>query len=187
MISLGFNTKIVSLVSSFLSGRKQCVEFSNCFSDYILTHVGSPQGTKLGPLLWLIYVNDLKAEDYHCIKYTDDTTFYRRSSDHFSTNLNGDAVSATNTWSFKNSIILNSLKTAILNTSLSSRHTHVYDVVLEDVVLSPATETKFLGVIVDDEISFSEHSDLFLMRKFKTLGLNNAGLETFFNLTYVLF
>ena len=189
MISYGFHTKIVSLVSSFLSGRKQCVKFSNCFSDYILTHVGSPQGTKLGPLLWLIYVNDLQAEDYHCIKYADDTTFYRRSTDHFSTNLIGDAVSATNTWSFKNSMILNSSKTVILNTSLSSRHSHVSDVILEDVVLSPATETKFLGVIVDDKISFSEHSDflvskcnsrLFLMRKLKTLGLNNAGLKTFF-------
>ena len=83
-------------------------------------------------------------------------------------------------------MILNSSKTVILNTSLSSRHSHVSDVVLEDVVLSPATETKFLGVIVDDKISFSEHSDflvskcnsrLFLMRK----------LKTFLNLTYVLF
>ena len=121
MISYGFNTKIVSLVSSFLNGRKQCVKFSNCFSDYVSTHVGSLQGTKLGLLLWLIYVNDLQAEDYRCIKYADDTTFYRRSNDHFSTNLIGDAVSATNSWSFKNSMIMNSSKTVILNISLSSR------------------------------------------------------------------
>ena len=55
-------------------------------------------------------------------------------------------------------MILNSSKTVILNTSLLSRHSHVYDVVLEDVVLSPATKTKFLGLIVN-KISFSEHSD----------------------------
>ena len=85
-------------------------------------------------------------------------------------------------------MILNSSKTVILNTSLLSRHSHVSDVVLEDVVLSPATKTKFLGVIVN-KISFSEHSDffvfkcnsrLFLMRKWKTLGPNNAGVKTFF-------
>ena len=50
-----------------VSGTKQCVKFSNCFSDYmyIFIHVGSPQGTKLDALLWPIYVNDLQAEDYH--------------------------------------------------------------------------------------------------------------------------
>ena len=48
-------------------------------------------------------------------------------------------------------------------------HSHVSDVVLDDVVLSPATETKSKC-----------NSHLFLMRKLKTLGVNNAGLKTFF-------
>ena len=48
VIANGYSTKIVSLlVFRFLIERKQYVKFSNCFSDYILTHVCSPQGTKL--------------------------------------------------------------------------------------------------------------------------------------------
>ena len=141
-------------VSSFLGGRKQCAKSSNCFSDYILTHVGNPQGTKLGPLLWHIYVNDVQAEDYCCINMQTILLFIGVVLIIFSTILIGDAVSVTNTWSYEHSMILNSSKTVILNTSLSFRHSQVYDVVLEDAVLSPATETKFLGVIVDDKIKF---------------------------------
>ena len=60
VIANGYNTKIVSLVFTFLIERKQCVKFSNCFSDYILTHVGSPQGTKLSRYHGSTMLNDLQ-------------------------------------------------------------------------------------------------------------------------------
>ena len=59
VIANGYNTKIVSFVFTFLIERKQCVKFSNCFSDYILTHVGSPQSTKLSRYHGSTMLNDL--------------------------------------------------------------------------------------------------------------------------------
>ena len=44
-----------------------------CFSEYINVFVGAPQGTKLGPILWLFYVNDLELDNFSVIKYADDT------------------------------------------------------------------------------------------------------------------
>ena len=72
----GFNPKIINIVSSFLQKRSQCVKLNAASSDYTPIDVGAPQGTKLGPLLWLIYINDLQIDGYKSVKYADDSSFY---------------------------------------------------------------------------------------------------------------
>ena len=47
---LNFNNSLISLVSDFLTNRKQCVRFNSYFSTYLDICVGAPQGTKLGPI-----------------------------------------------------------------------------------------------------------------------------------------
>ena len=60
---------------------------------------------------------------------------------------------------------------------------------MDNIVITPAHETKFLGIIIDDKLNFNAHisflqskcnSRLHLMRKLKTLGLNSTGLKTFY-------
>ena len=189
MRSYSFNENAIKLVSNFLANRKQCVKFCEDFSDYTSIEVGSPQGTKLGPVLWLIYVNDLEVDGFYSLKYADDTTFYKPCDNTNDCSQIGSAIESASKWSSENSMLLNADKTVILNTTLSKSANFESDVLVNDVAISPSDETKFLGIIVDDKLSFSSHVDhiiskcnsrLFLMRQLKVLGLNAAGLKTFY-------
>ena len=189
---LGFNANVIALVESFLESRQQCVKYYDHFSEYKPIHVSAPQGTKLGPILWLIYVNDLTASDFNtkCIKYADDTTFYKPIVDPSTENIS-DAILLANTWSEQNNMILNSSKTVILNVAFTDKPAMHFDVNYgdDDNFLSPSEHTKFLGVVVDNTLTFSNHVDyiiskcsqrLYLMRLLKRMGMDSEGLKTFY-------
>ena len=86
----------------------QCVKFLGQFSSYKPINVGSPQGTRLGPLLWLIYVND-----FNSLQYADDATFYLKRCNTNETNLVGDVILRASRWSDDNDMILNQDKTIV--------------------------------------------------------------------------
>ena len=61
---------------NYLSQRTQYIEFDNCKSSTKDIKCGVPQGSILGPLLYLIYVNDIgHSSKYHILSFADDTTF----------------------------------------------------------------------------------------------------------------
>ena len=75
----GINNSVLQWISSFLHGRTQRVVCSGSTSDPVNVTSGIPQGTVLGPLLFLIYINDLP----HCISsscslFADDCLLYRK-------------------------------------------------------------------------------------------------------------
>ena len=74
MRKLDINESITNWVIDFLSGRKQQVKISGVFSDWLPDNGGVPQGTVLGPILFLIMVNDPVVDHDRRWKFVDDTS-----------------------------------------------------------------------------------------------------------------
>jgi hypothetical protein len=183
LLKAEMNTHIVELIHNFLSNRRQCVNFNGHFSTYLDVVVGSPQGTKLGPILWLLYSNDLtsKTTDVHCVKYADDVTFY-------SANCVQPAIDRAIEWASNNSMLLNATKTVVLYVSLCN-NVSTLNLVIDSQVLTPSPTVKFLGILIDSKLTFKDHvqsiisksnSRLYFMRVLKRQGLNTKGLKTFY-------
>jgi hypothetical protein len=160
------------------------VSISGYCSDYLDVLVGSPQGTKLGPVLWLLYSNDLnsKLPDIQCIKYADDTTFYSASSVQ-------PAIDDAVDWAHKNSMQLNANKTVVLKVSFSDQSQQACNLTIDSTVLLSSPVVKFLGIFIDSKLSFNEHvqqlisksnSRLYFMRLLRRQGLDSAGLKTYY-------
>ena len=78
----GFSDSSVKLFESYLTGRSQTVKYGSNNSSEFLVPMGVPQGSILGPLLFILYVNDLPSifENCNCQMYADDTTLYCKAS-----------------------------------------------------------------------------------------------------------
>jgi hypothetical protein len=171
--SLNINSSIISVIDSFLSDRVQCVAKNGFRSSFEPISVGTPQGTRLGPVLWLFYVNDLASNDYSLIKYADDTTYYTAIKKEKKTVMEtGDdqkremaqkkhpspiqhAIEGAKQWSSENNMLLNLKKTVVMNISLRNK-VFSDDIILDGTILDTVASTKILGVIIDEGLSFSD-------------------------------
>ena len=146
---------------SYLSNRQQFVSINNKDSSLKPMKFGVPQGSVLGPLLFLIYINDLhKATHYSIARhFADDTNLLisNHSLKQLKKHLNIDLKILT-VWLKANKISLNSSKTEILLFKNPNKPVN-YDlkIILDGTRLYPSKYVKYLGILIDPYLTWNYH------------------------------
>ncbi len=161
--SYGIRGLANDLIKNYLINRSQFVELDGVSSDYLGINCGVPQGSILGPILFLLYVNDM----YTCAKllkfflFADDTTIVFSSSDIncLINTVNAELVHLTD-WFALNKLSLNISKTNYMIFKNSNIESFKNDLFLNGEVLTRVHTVKFLGVQIDDKLSWKNHTDM---------------------------
>lgn len=141
---------------SYLKNRKQRTKVNNSISDAINISLGVPQGTILGVLLFLIYINDLEKAigESKVLLFADDALLYvvGDSIAECVQKINEDLKRLSN-WFEMNKLKLNIEKTKcmVLNANLDN------DILIDNVAIDIVDEIKYLGLIIDNKLSFKSH------------------------------
>lgn len=168
----------LQLIQSYLTDRKQCLTELDTNtglmmkSQYATITKGVPQGSILGPLLYIIYTNDLP----HCIEqdrvhlemYADDTSLVFRDINELRIRQTiQDILRKTEEWFSINNLTLNIGKTEIIDFS-SRQHPTSYYKLTETQLIMTKNSTKFLGLEVDSELNWKDHVNRITLKLSKT-------------------
>ena len=157
--------------SSYLSNRSMHAKCNiNCsthLSHYKDITFGTPQGSCLGPLLFLIFCNDLyyNLELTHCILFTDDTTIYNSHKDikYLKWTIEHD-LAILNDWFKANKLTLNTNKTVgMLFKSKSLKHVPS-ELKIDSDSIRFGQNVKFLGVWIDQDLTWKAHTSKLILK-----------------------
>lgn len=187
----GIRGKANDLIRSYLTGRKQIVDIQGTLSTPSEITRGVPQGSILGPLLFIIFINDIC--DYipsstKILLYADDTSFVLRNK-----NISNllcevtDTLNLADEWFKANKLMLNSSKTVSINFATREKAKDIKFAICGKT-LSSENETKFLGITIDKALKWTSHIEnvcknlaaaIYALRKIKFLAGESAALNAY--------
>ena len=166
----GLSGEILEWFSNYLTNRKQFIEYGNCtkktWTNFELIKCGVPQGSILGPLLFLMYVND--------IMFADDTNFFF-SHKNIKTlfEKTNNELKIINEWFKSNKLSLNMDKTNYIFFHRSKQKDTIPlklpKLSINNTKIKRVTTTKFLGTLIDEHLTWKNISASLKVSYLKTL------------------
>ena len=170
----GITGNALSLFSSYLSNRKHCLKYKELISGTRDITCGVPQGSILGPILFLLYINDLPmiCDEAKFFLFADDTAILYSASSLSELQL---AVSRSfpkvSMWLHANRLSLATSKTFYQLYSPGGREVTDLSIPVNGVNIKRATTVKYLGILVDEDLKFKSH-----ISKVSTVICRNIGI-----------
>ena len=160
--TFGITGRLLSLLKDFLSDRSQCVALNGQYSEWQKINAGVPQGSILGPLLFLIYINDLSLNLESTVKlFADDVSLFSVVHDPITSaaQLNSD-LKRVNDWAhnWRMSFNPDPLKQAT-EVLFSKKRTVINhpDLFFNGIKINRVSSQKHLGMILDERLTFNDH------------------------------
>lgn len=159
---MGFRGKFLSLIETYLVNRSQFVAISDVSSSTLYINCGVPQGSVLGPLLYTLYVLNLRLAGLTARYFTfaDDTVLVYSSPDisRLSNIVNHD-LSRYAGWLRHNKLKLNDKKTVYMLFRQKNTPNHDLDIRVNEIKICKVESVKYLGLIMDGGLNWGKHID----------------------------
>ena len=158
----GIRGNALDIFRSYLSNRKQYVHIDNCKSQTRSISHGVPQGSVLGPLFFLLFINDLPkcCPDGKVRLFADDTTiFFHRNNINEINSTGKNIMIQLTTWFNANKLTLNADKSSftIFKSSRKTIPNQPDNIEFHDQQIKRTSHIKFLGVILDENLTWNLH------------------------------
>ena len=173
--ALGISGKLLSWIQSYLSNRYQCVAVHGCSSELVPVQSGVPQGSVLGPLLFLTFINSLPniplSAGSKLVLYADDTTLYKPINNINDIHLFQDDINKIFSWFTDNFLQANAKKTKIMISSLKQNPYPSCQFFLDAQPIERVTNITFLGIQISNKLSWNIHIDTICKKARRIIGL----------------
>ena len=148
--------------TSYLCNRSQSVYYKNKLAESVNVNIGVPQGSTLGPLLFMVFVNDLPlhVNGARCTMYADDTIIYVNDENVVGINSKmNEIMSNVSHWYTANRLVLNVSKSnaMLIGRSIDENQRNQFTVNINDACVENVRCTKYLGVHIDEQLKFDIH------------------------------
>ena len=164
----------LGLIKNYLNTRSQCVKIGSVSSGYKTINIGVPQGSIMGPLLFLLYINDLPnvSSVLSSVLFADDTTLFASDICHYrlieSFNSELEKVAM---WTKANMLSLNVNKTFAVSFTNREPGDCFHMLFFDGEQVQFNTSGKFLGLIIDSSLNFRDHISMIYNKISKTIGI----------------
>ena len=170
----GFRSHVLDWIKSYMSNRCQYVSYNGHDSMMQDISCGVPQGSILGPLLFLLYINDLGniCQNLSAFMFADDTSLLGHDTDIsvLKAKVNDDLV-IISSWLNANKLSLNLSKSQFM--LFTRKHFTLTDIniTVNNVCIDRVNKVKFLGTIMDDKLNWQEHITYICKKVSKCIGI----------------
>ena len=168
------SSEVINWIKEYLTGRSQCVEVNGKASEWLPVTSGIPQGSVLGPLLFLIYINDLPDDiNSDVYMYADDTKLYREIKTIEDQRILQKDLDTLTKWSEIWLLKFHPEKCFNLTIGIGEGEESSYHMMIDNVKhkMTKIEEIKDIGVIIDSNLKFEKHINAKIVTANKILGI----------------